>query len=76
MKIPASEFKAKCLALLDQVRERGEPITVTKRGKVVARLVAAGDTEDRPWLRLRHLARWAGDALAPPIEETDIEALK
>jgi prevent-host-death family protein len=78
MKLPASEFKAKCLALLDQVHERGEPTTVTKHGKVVARLVPAGDTEDRPWLRLRPLARWAGNALAPAIEESDIdiEALK
>ncbi len=76
MRLPASEFKAKCLALLDQVHERGEPITITKRGKVVARLVPAGDTPDRPWLHLRHLARWAGDALAPAIEESDIEALK
>jgi prevent-host-death family protein len=76
MKIPASEFKAKCLALLDQVHERGEPITVTKRGKVVARLIPADDTTNRPWLRLRHLARWTGDALAPAIQESEIDALK
>lgn len=76
MKIPASEFKAKCLAPLDQVRERGEGITVTKRGKIVARLIPAGDPDARPWLRLRHLARWTGEALAPVVEESDIEALK
>ncbi len=76
MKISASEFKAKCLALLDQVHERGEPITVTKRGKVVARLMPAGDTSNRPWLRLCHMARWTGDAVAPAIQESDIEALK
>jgi len=33
--IGASEFKAKCLELLDRVR-LGETIRVTKRGKVVA----------------------------------------
>ena len=38
VKYPAAEFKAKCLALIDRVRERGEPITITKRGRVVARL--------------------------------------
>jgi prevent-host-death family protein len=76
MRLSASEFKAKCLALLDQVGAGGEPVTVTKRGKVVARLISARDAEDRPWLRLREQARWAGDALAPAIEESEVEALK
>jgi prevent-host-death family protein len=34
--IPATEFKAKCLALLDQVDEQGDTIIVTKRGRPVA----------------------------------------
>lgn len=37
--IPAGEFKARCLALMDQVRERGGEIVITKRGVPVARLV-------------------------------------
>ncbi|OFW03301.1 MAG: hypothetical protein A3H96_19580 [Acidobacteria bacterium RIFCSPLOWO2_02_FULL_67_36] len=76
MKVAASEFKAKCLALIDRVRERGEPVTITKRGRVVARLVPADDEDDRPWQRLRGLARWNGDPLAPAIDESDIEALR
>jgi prevent-host-death family protein len=36
--IKASEFKAKCLSLLDEVQDTGESIIVTKRGKPVARL--------------------------------------
>ena len=36
MKISATEFKAKCLAILDAVHERGEVVRVTKRGRVVA----------------------------------------
>src|SRR5881396_1635421 len=32
MIMPAAEFKAKCLALLDRVHHRGESITITKRG--------------------------------------------
>ena len=32
----ATEFKAKCLALLDEVNESGETLTITKRGKAVA----------------------------------------
>lgn len=34
--IKAGEFKAKCLKLLDEVAETGEPIVVTKHGKPVA----------------------------------------
>lgn len=36
--IQASEFKAKCLALMDQVARTGETILVTKNGKPVAEL--------------------------------------
>lgn len=28
----AADFKARCLAVMDQVRSTGEPVTVTKRG--------------------------------------------
>ena len=36
--VAAGQFKAKCLALLDEVAETGEEIVVTKRGKPVARV--------------------------------------
>ncbi len=38
--IQASEFKAKCLALMDQVARTGEIIVVTKNGKPIAELRA------------------------------------
>ena len=38
--IQASEFKAKCLGLMDQVARTGETIIVTKNGKPVAELRA------------------------------------
>ena len=37
--IPAGEFKAKCLKLLDEVAASGDQIVVTKRGRVVAHVV-------------------------------------
>ena len=40
--ISASEFKAKCLKLMDEVEATGRPLTITKNGRPVARLVAAG----------------------------------
>ena len=36
--VQASEFKANCLALIDQVARTGETILVTKNGKPVAEL--------------------------------------
>jgi prevent-host-death family protein len=35
----AGEFKAKCLAVMDEVAATGEPVVITKRGKPIARLV-------------------------------------
>ena len=35
----ASEFKAKCLGLMDEVAENGGEIVITKNGKPVSRLV-------------------------------------
>jgi prevent-host-death family protein len=37
-RIPAGQFKAHCLAILDEVAETGETVVVTKRGKPVARV--------------------------------------
>ena len=36
--VPASEFKAKCLVLMDHVASTGQTIVVTKNGKPVAEL--------------------------------------
>ena len=36
--IPAAEFKAHCLQLLDRVEKSGESLVVTKRGRPVARV--------------------------------------
>jgi prevent-host-death family protein len=37
--VPAGEFKAKCLQILDEVARTRVPRVVTKRGRPVARLV-------------------------------------
>ncbi len=39
-KINATAFKAQCLALIDEVAESGQPITITKRGKAKVQIVA------------------------------------
>ena len=74
MMITATEFKAKCLALIDEVQERGGELVISKRGRAVARLVPAGD--DKPWLALRGKGRFTGDPFAPVVDEKEIEALR
>ncbi|HEV8240943.1 MAG TPA: type II toxin-antitoxin system Phd/YefM family antitoxin [Thermoanaerobaculia bacterium] len=37
--VTASEFKARCLQLMDEVNDSGKEIVITKRGKPVSRLV-------------------------------------
>ncbi len=36
--IGAAEFKANCLRILDEVERTGEPVTITKRGRIVGEL--------------------------------------
>ena len=43
--VPAGEFKAKCLQLMDEVKTTGVPLIVTKRGKEVGRFVAPSAEE-------------------------------
>lgn len=74
MMITATEFKAKCLALIDEVHERGSELVISKRGRAVARLVPAGD--DKPWLALRGKGRFTGDPFAPVVDEKEIKALR
>jgi prevent-host-death family protein len=45
MNIIASEFKAKCLKLMDKVSRDHEEIVITKRGKPVAKLVPVTEPE-------------------------------
>ena len=40
MEISASQFKARCLALLDEVADSGAELVITKRGEPVARVGA------------------------------------
>lgn len=70
--IPAGEFKARCLGLLDEVELHGEEIVVTKRGRPVARLVPLDDEPPRLRRRnLSHLVTFVGDVVSPIDIEWD-----
>jgi antitoxin (DNA-binding transcriptional repressor) of toxin-antitoxin stability system len=52
--LPVTEFKAKCLRLLDDVQAKGDRIVITKRGRPVARVERFEDP--KPKLR----GTWGG----------------
>jgi len=64
--IAATTFKAKCLSLLDEVSRSHEELIITKRGKPVARLIAASNKHDKPNLRGSVLAE---KDLISPLDE-------
>jgi prevent-host-death family protein len=65
-RIPATEFKAKCLELMDRVAERRESFVITKRGRPVARLVPMDrKPKDSIFGWLRGQAWERGDIVAP-----------
>lgn len=63
--VSAGEFKARCLALMDEVRERGGEYVITKRGAPVARLVPV-HAERRPLLgSMKGTVKVLGDIVSP-----------
>jgi prevent-host-death family protein len=44
-RVPAAEFKANCLRLMDEVAQQRRAIIITKRGKPVAKLVPVEKSE-------------------------------
>ena len=77
--IAISEFKAKCLSLLQQVSKTKEPIRVTRFGKPVADVVPPAEIEvDRnAWIGSGHgTAKILGDIISPASEPEEWEALR
>lgn len=65
--IPAGEFKAHCLQLMDEVAATGQTLIITKRGKPVAKLVPLEPVvrERRPGSAKGKLKRMSADFDAP-----------
>ncbi len=69
--IPISEFKATCLAVLERVRQSGQPVLVTRRGVPVAEIVPpSARGRSGSWLgSARGSGHIIGDLIAPATEE-------
>lgn len=76
--VAISEFKAKCLALLDQVCKTKKPIRVTRFGKAIAEVIPPSSVQGRAaWIgSMKDSIEIVGDIVSPANEESEWEALR
>jgi prevent-host-death family protein len=74
--ITASEFKARCLELMDEVDASGMPITITKRGRPVAQLAPLPERRRSLFGLHKGQVRIIGDIVGPiiPLEDWEGES--
>ena len=75
--IAISEFKAKCLALLEEVCKTKKPLRVTRHGKPIAEVIPPATPVDRQqWIgSMKDGMQILGDIVSPASDEEDWEAL-
>ena len=78
--IGAGEFKAKCLAIIDEVNRTGQEVVITKRGKPSAKLIPFRE-ERKPSIigRFEGIMKINGDPddlIKPVFPESDWDMLK
>ncbi len=73
----AGKFKATCLAVMDEVQAKREPVLLTKNGKPVAKLVPV-EVEEDPLAVYRFPGRVEilGDIVSPAMDLEEWDALK
>jgi antitoxin (DNA-binding transcriptional repressor) of toxin-antitoxin stability system len=76
LKINASDFKARCLRILDDVQQTGAVVTILKHGKVVAELRPALPSNTRyPQQELLGSVTICGDLVGPVLNEYEMKTL-
>jgi prevent-host-death family protein len=74
--MPAGQFKARCLKVMDDVQSTREPVVITKKGRPVAKLVPATESSLDFLGKLSGSMRIVGD-ITQPIEDPETwEALR
>ena len=74
--VAISEFKAKCLGMLEEVRKTRKPIRITRFGQPVAEIVPPSPKKSpKTWLgSMEGTIRIVGDIVGPISSEDDWEA--
>jgi prevent-host-death family protein len=76
MEVKASDFKARCLKLMEQVAATREPLLITKNGKPIAQLGPVPAKAPRGILGLHPQGRVLGDIVGPAVAPDDWDALR
>jgi prevent-host-death family protein len=71
--LSVSEFKATCLAVLEDVKKNKKRVLITKRGKPIAEVIPYEGTHTR--IPLKDTVQFVGDIVSP-VAEKDWEAAR
>lgn len=74
--MPAGQFKAHCLKVMDEVRARREPVIITKKGVPVAKLVPTDEPRSDVFGCMANTAEILGDIQAPVVPAKAWKATK
>ena len=75
--VSISEFKAKCLGLIDQVEKTRQPLRITRHGKPVAEVVPTGPDRKRDFLgSMQGTVEILGDIVSPVIDLDEFEVYR
>ena len=81
MDISVTAFKQRCLEIIRRIEKTGTTVTITRRGRIVARLQpppfdSRAAAAQRPWERLRGSAVCLFEPGESVLENRDFEALR
>jgi prevent-host-death family protein len=75
--VAISEFKAKCLSLVDQVNKTKTPLRITRRGKALADVVPVQTEQAGSWIgSMVGTGKILGDIVSPAADPEDWEVLR
>ena len=74
--IPAGDSKAKCLALMEEVKAKHESVVITKHGVPAAKLVAVSTEEDDIFGFFESKGSICGDVVAPALSPKEWGSLR
>ena len=66
-KMAAGTFKTHCLAVMDEVHAKRQPILITKHGKPIAKLVPADESADDIFNFMAGQGKISGDIISPAL---------
>ena len=73
--MPAGQFKARCLRVMEEVKKYRTPVVITKKGRPVAKLVPVDTPATDVFGCMVGTARIAGDVEAPVLAANAWDAI-